>query len=276
MALLQKAYLGATPLFRDVPWYQTRQAVLVNASSGASLTANTSAHTKGSWTQVIASTAAQGSWLSVLCTGFNTAATNTASLIDIAIGASGSEVAVISNVSVGGATGLNFSFPVQIPSGSRLSARIQSVVTGGKTGTVNLYVLDAGDYSLSPSSVDVIGTSTADSQGTSFSGASGTWVESIASTSQRYRAVSFVPSIHDADVAANTNSIADIGVGASGSEVTFGNYRFTTNANEFIATAEPRGLDPFGRDIPAGSRLAVKHAITANPSKYGFCLIGIP
>jgi hypothetical protein len=276
MALLQKAYLGSTPLFRDIPWYQTRQAVLVNASSGVSLTANTAAHTKGSWSQVIASTAAQGSWLHVLCSGFNTAATNTASLIDIAIGASGSEVAIISNVAVGGSAGLYFNFPVQIPSGSRLSARIQSVVTGGKTGSVNLFVIDAGDYAVSPTSVDVIGTSTATSEGTSFSGASGTWVEATASTSQRYRAVSFVPSLHDSDVATITNSIADIGVGAAGSEVAFGSSRYNTNLNEFIANADPRGLDPLGRDIPAGSRLAVRHAIAANPSKYGFTLIGIP
>jgi hypothetical protein len=32
----------------------------------------------------------------------------------------------------------------------------------------------------------------------------------------------------------------------------------------------------FGRNIPSGSRLAVRHAIAANPSNYGFTLIGIP
>jgi hypothetical protein len=245
-------------------------------SSSASVTANTSAHTKGAWQQIIASTTAQGSWLHVNCSAFSTAATNTASLLDIAIGSSGSEVAVISNVAVGGAASTYFTFPVQIPSGSRLSARIQSVVTGGKTGTVSLFVVNAGDYALSPTSVDVIGSSTATSEGTSFSGASGTWVEATASTSQRYRAVSFVASTHDSDIATISNSLAEISVGAAGSEVAFASQRFTSNANEFIGTAQPFPIDPHGRDIPAGSRLAVRHVITANPSKYGFCLIGIP
>ena len=275
MALLQKGYLGATPLWRDVAWFE-RSARVLGSSGQSTATANTAAHTKGAWQQVIASTAAQGSWLHVNCSGFSTNATNTASLLDIAIGASGSEVAIISNVAVGGAGGVYFTFPVQIPSGSRLSARIQSVVTGGKTGTITMWVVDAGDYSLSPASVDVIGTSTATSQGTSFTGASGTWVEATASTSRRYRAISFVISTHDSDIATITSSLMEIGVGAAGSEVAFASQRFSSSAGEFIGNAQPFPIDPHGRDIPAGSRLAVKHAITANPSKYGFCLIGIP
>jgi len=275
MALLQKGYLGSTPLWRDLVWYEMSSRKTI-ASSSASCTANTAAHTKGAWSQIIASTSAQGSWLHVNCSAFNTTATNTASLLDIAIGASGSEVAIISNVAVGGAASTYFTFPVQIPSGSRLSARIQSVVTGGKTGTVTLFVVDAGDYAASPTSVDVIGTSTANSQGTSFTGASGTWVQATASTSRAYRAISFVPSTHDSDIATITNSLAEIGVGAAGSEIDFASQRWTSNANEFIGTAQPFPIDPHGRAIPSGSRLAVRHAITANPSKYGFCLIGIP
>ena len=275
MALLQKAYLGATPLWRDLVWYEMSSRKIIN-SAAASCTANTAAHTKGAWSQIIASTSAEGSWLHVSCSAFNTAATNTASLLDIAIGASGSEVAIISNVAVGGASATYFTFPVQIPSGSRLSARIQSVVTGGKTGTVSLWVIDAGDYAASPTSVDVIGTSTANSQGTSFTGASGTWVQATASTSQAYRAISFVPSIHDSDVATINLNLAEIGVGAAGSEVDFASQRWTSNVSEFIGTGQPFPIDPHGRAIPSGSRLAVRHAITANPSKYGFCLIGIP
>jgi hypothetical protein len=274
MALLQKAYLGAVPLFRETAWFQTSARTFITTSA-ASATANTSAHTKGAWQQIIASTAAQGSWLHINCGAFNATATNTASLLDIAIGASGSEVPIISNVAVGGAAAVYFTFPVQIPSGSRLSARIQSVVTGGKTGTVILYVVDAGDYALSPTSVDVIGTDTATSKGTDFTGSSGTWVEATASTTQAYRAVCAVPSIHDDDIASISSTTADIGIGAAGNEVAFANIRFNTNNSEFIGTQLPN-IDPHGRSIPAGSRLAVRHFITANPSKYGFCLIGIP
>jgi hypothetical protein len=276
MALLQKAYLGATPLFREEAWFERSGRILVNASSGFTLTADTAAHTKGAWQQIVASTPANGSWLHLNIQSFNTTATNTASLLDIGIGASGSEVAIASNLAVGGISAYYVTFPVQIPSGSRISARIQSVVTGGKTGFINIFVIDAGDYALSPTSVDVIGTDAATSKGTEFSGSGGTWVEATASTSQSYRAISFLPSIHDNDIATNTNTLAEIGVGAAGSEFVFGNDRYTTNASEFVTSAAPNGMNPHGRAIPAGSRLAVKHAITANPSKYGFCLIGIP
>jgi hypothetical protein len=274
MALLQKAYLGATPLFRNLVWYEMSARKFITIASGT-CTANTAAHTKGAYQQLIASTGADATWLQIEFSGFNTATVNTASLVDIAIGASGSEVVIASNIAVGGAAGVIVNVPLQVPAASRLSARIQSVVTGGKTGAVVIRVIDAGDYADTPTSVDVIGTSTADSQGTSFSGASGTWVEGIASTAQAYRAVALVMSMHDNDIATISNSIAEIGVGAAGNEVSFANHRWTAGVNEFIATATPF-MDPHGRAIPAGSRLAVKHAITANPSKYGFCLIGIP
>jgi hypothetical protein len=275
MALLQKGYLGATPLFRETVWYEASGRKFISTGS-ATATANSSAHTKGAWQQVIASTAANGSWLHVNCTAFNASATNTASLMDIAIGAAGSETAIASNIAVGGASGTYFTFPLQIPSGSRLSARIQSIVTGGKTGGITMHVVDAGDYATSPTSVDVIGTDATTSKGTDFAGSSGTWVEAVASTTRAYRAVTFVPSAHNDDLAAIT-VLPEIGVGASAAEISFAISRFNTGAGpDSVLTSVPFPIDPHGRLIPAGSRLAVQHNIAANPTKYGFCLIGIP
>jgi hypothetical protein len=283
MALLQKAYLGATPLWRQINWYEDGSPNLINASSLVTLTANTAAHTKGSWSQVIASTSANVSFLWVRVTSINTAGANTATLIDLATGASGSEVAFASNIAVGGASAVGggglqsiiFGIPAKIASGTRIAARIQSVVTGGKTGAVQIWAIDSGDYATTPTTVDVIGTDTATSQGTSFSGASGTWVEAIASTSQSYRAIGLVLSSHDSATANITPATFDLGVGASGSEVAFGTTRYNFNANEAVGIEAPFTF-LFGRNIPAGSRLAVKHNIAADPSKYGFCLIGIP
>jgi hypothetical protein len=280
MALLQKGYLGSTPLWKNVDWFE-ESYTLVNSGAEVSLTANTSAHTKGSYSELIASTSANAGLLVLMVQDINTASTNTATLIDIATGASGSETVIISNLAVGGAvttagpTGIAVAVPFKIASGTRLSARIQSVVTGGKTATAQVFLLDVGgDYATAPTSVDVITGDTATSQGISFSGSSGTWVQAIASTSRAYRAVAFVPSLHNSSIA-SINPQFDIGVGASGSEQTFGVSIANYNSNEFVQSTPPY-LSLFGRNIPSGSRLAVKHNIAANPDRYGFCLIGIP
>jgi hypothetical protein len=280
MALLQKAYLGATPLFRNVDWFEDAYT-LVNSSAEVSLTANTSAHTKGSYSELIASSSANAGLLVLMVQDIQASSTNTATLIDIATGASGSENDIISNLAVGGAvttagsTGLCVAVPCKIASGTRLAARIQSIVTGGKNATAQVFLLDvSGDYATAPTIVDVITGDTATSRGISFSGASGTWVEAIASTSQAYRAVAFVPSVHSNNIA-SINPQFDIGIGASGSEQTFGATIVNYNANEFVQSTPPY-LSLFGRNIPSGSRLAVKHNIAANPDRYGFCLIGIP
>jgi hypothetical protein len=280
MALLQKAYLGATPLFRNVDWFEASYTP-VNSSAEVSLTANTSAHTKGSYSELIASTSANAGLLVLMVQDIAAAATNTATLIDVATGASGSETAIISNLAVGGAlttagpTGVAVPVPLKIPSGTRISARIQSVVTGGKAATAQVFLFDVGgDYATAPTSVDVIGGNTANSQGISFSGASGTWVQATASTSQAYRAVAIMPSTHSTGIATIAPQL-ELGVGASGSEQVFGLTVAAYSNNETVQSSPPY-LSLFGRNIPAGSRLAVRHNIATGPTLYGFCLIGIP
>jgi hypothetical protein len=279
MALLQKAYLGATPLFRDEAWFEgNRPPRIVLRTANASLVtlaASATPHTKGSWSQLVASTSANASVIGFRVSGVNTAATNTATLLDIGTGASGSESVILSNIAVGGnANPSYFVAPFKIASGTRLAARVQSAVGSKSVGLIT-FLFDGGDYATAPTSVDVIGASTANSQGTSFSGASGTWVEGVASTSQAYRGVVLVLSAHDSDTANLVNANFEIGVGASGSEVAFGDINHTFNNSEQSISELPfHSL--FGRKIPAASRLAVKHPIAADPGKYGFTLIGIP
>ena len=275
MALLQKAYLGATPLFKDIAWYENYSAIIHTVGGSVTVTADTAAHTKGAWSQLIASTSANTSYIYFLVGSVSTTNTDTSTLIDFATGASGSEVAFASNICVGGAVSTIAAFPIKIASGQRISARIQSVVTGGKTASVQTIAMDTGDYNNAPTSVDVIGADTATSTGTAFSGASGTWVEATASTSRAYKAVGITVAVQDSNTANVVNALYTVGVGASASEIEFGNSRVNITANEVASIVDPRIMH-FGRNIPAGSRLAVKHAIAANPSKYGFTLIGIP
>jgi hypothetical protein len=279
MALLQKAYLGATPLFRSTSWFEEVSAKPVDASSTVTVTANSSAHTKGAWSELVASTSANASYL-IVSVDLSAAATDTASLIDIGTGASGSEAALIPNVAAGGAetatTRCPFAFgvPIKIPSGTRLSARIQSVVTGGKTAAVRVITFDMGDYAHAPTSVDVLGTSTATSEGTPMTGASGTYAEVVASTSNAYKAIVLVPSTSATSIS-NIAATFTLGVGASGSEVESGACIAHYTGNEEVGVT---ALCPpiMAASVPAGSRLAVKHDIAASSSFYDVTLIGIP
>jgi len=278
MALLQKGYLGATPLFRNTSFFDGANGVPINVSSIVTLTASSTAHTKGSWSQLIASTSANASYIIIDAGDVNTSGANTATLLDIGTGASGSETTLIGNVAIGSATRtaprapFAFGVPIQIPSGVRLSARIQSVVTS-KTATIRIFTFDLGDYAAAPTSVDVIGTDTATSAGTAMSGASGTWTQVIASTTRSYRAVVAVPSASDTVVAGITIQFT-VGRGAAGSETEIGRV-----FGQF-SDIETAGMGVLPTLIPAsvasGTRLAVRHDIAALPGPYDITLIGIP
>ena len=261
-------------------WFEDTSPNIISSGISVTVTANILANTKGSWTQLIASSSGNTSSIVISAAGVGATATNTATLLDIGTGASGSETTIIGDVAVGAASstgqGVNnaFEIPFKIPSGTRISARIQSVVAGGKTASISAFLMDLGNYDTAPTSVDVIGADTANSKGISFSGASGSWTEAVASTSRSYRAVCCVLSSHNSDIASITLNW-DVGIGASGSEVAFGGGRSSVSASELLSNAIPYN-SLFGRKIPAGSRLAVRHNIAANPSYYGFTLIGIP
>jgi len=280
MAILQKTYLGATKLWRDTEWYESFLPELVSSSFNVTVTANSAAHTKGAWTQLIASTASDSSHLRITISNVAIVNTNTSTLLDLAIGASGGEIPIASNICIGGCLSSILDIPLQIPSGTRISARIQSTVTGGKTATLTASVLNFYNYLNAPTSIDVINPGDiSTSKGTAFSGASGTWVEAVSSSSRAYKAVGMIFSVHT-DSSSSMSAAAgifEIGVGAAGGEISSGKFRFSTTVNENFQNGSPSNLYAIiGRSIPVGSRISVKHPIPTNPERYGFCLIGIP
>jgi hypothetical protein len=275
MALLQKSYLGSTPLFRNEDWFEKGAYKIINYGGIVTVTANSAAHTKGVWAQLISSTSADASLLNLNIAGLATNALNTASLLDIGTGASSSETVIASNIAIGAAGGTLIEFPYKIPSGTRIAARMQSVVTGFETCTVRAVAIDAGDYATAPTSIDVTGSNVATSSGINFAGASNTWVEGISSTTRPYRAVGLVLSAHNNALANVTNGAFQVGTGAAGQEVNIGETRYNYSASEVGTTVQPYSV-LFGHNIPSGSRISVRHTITANPQFYGFNLIGIP
>lgn len=278
MPLLQKGYLGATPLFRNIPFFAGPQVTGSTLNTAAvTVTASATPNTKGAWSQVIASTSSQVTLLSFVVTNVNTSLTDTATLMDIGVGAAGSEVVVVPNIAVGGQSVGIFTIPVNIASGARIALRAQSVVAS-KTITIptrEFLAFDAGDATLTPTTLDTLGTDTATSTGTAMSGASGTWVEITASTSQAYSAFAIVPSTSDTDTATINELLYEIGVGAAGSEISFGRIIFSAANTESVSM---RRTWPFlfGREVPAGSRLSIRHNIATNPGKYDACIIAVP
>lgn len=268
----------------NVPWFYPLAGMrplgtqfLALATAAASATA----HTKGTWTQLIASTSAESGLLMVRADGVSTAATETSMLLDIGVGASGSETPIMENLAIGGASvssgasnGLLAPLPVRIPSGSRVSCRIQALIPSD-TCTVSASLFAMNAQQMLPTSVDVIGTDTATSRGTAFSGASGSWTQITASTSQRYRALFAVPSVIGTDIV-SFNTALEIAVGAAGSEVEVGRVYVDYRNTESVFHVSRVFYAPIACDIAAGSRLSVKTPVSADPDRYGVCLIGVP
>jgi hypothetical protein len=114
-------------------------------TQGSTITASSSTNTKGSYTQLIASTTRDYTSIYVYFDSLDANATNASFMTDIAIGAGGSEKVVIPNIlsRVGSPTIAFFPcltgpWPIQIPAGTRVAARTQCTTASGKMG-VTLY-----------------------------------------------------------------------------------------------------------------------------------------
>jgi len=109
----------------------------VTASSiGTVLAAPGAANTESAWTAITASTTAPIRWLMLgLCAPNTATATATEGLLDVGIGASGSEQAIITDVpfQVTAAEQINFpcslTFPADVPVGTRIAVRYRATST---------------------------------------------------------------------------------------------------------------------------------------------------
>ena len=265
-----------TPKLNDVetviknPWYSNLTNLPVSEGS-AVVTADTAAHTKGAWTEIIASNATDTPALFIFPQSVSVSGTNTATLLDIGTGAAGSETVVAGDIAIGGTAGtyveMSCVVPIKVTQGTRIAARIQSIVTGGKTATIELQTLAWGDASTVPTSLDVLGTSTATSAGTSL-GTS--YTEIVASTAQQYEAIIVVPSISSAAVAGGTSTIS-VATGSTGNETEIATYGYNTHPFEYVvATGMPTRITDV--TIPVGTRLSAKSGL----SNVWVTLIGVP
>jgi hypothetical protein len=271
-----KVWDGSAWVDAGVPWWGLPSEGQADGNF-ATVTCDTTAHVKGPWTQIISSTAAASDVLGVLFQGIGANNQNSATLVDIGVGASGSEVAVIENLAVGGANVifncLQYSIPLAIPQGTRIAARAQSVVSGGKTAVVAVSPFSTNNFSKAPLTVTVIGTSTATSEGVP-SLSNNTWTEITASSPAKFQAVILVPSLTSTTASAGFSTI-ELGVGSSGNEVSINTVLYRISANEVISVFCASDLVSIAAGpFPSGTRFSARASAQATTLDY--CLIGIP
>lgn len=256
------------------------------SSRGTQVTSGATANTKGAWVQLIASTAADIDYIEVDVDTFN--ATASTAVIDIGVGASGSEVAVLSNLT-GGSTGDvsgKYHFPISIPAGTRISARSQSPTASDIIETL-VHGAPSALQTLTGTGVDTYGFTSATTFGTTIdpgatANTKGSWTQITASLTNDL--IGFVLGL-DMQNAANAGSslssenLLDVGIGASGSEIVLvGNLKFNHDANTTTVYVSPQVLGPYFTPIPAGTRIAVRAQSTQTNStyrKFGITFYGI-
>lgn len=241
----------------------------VSQSSAVTVTASATPHTVGAWAELIASNAAETQWLSVAAMNTAASATDTSALLDIGIGAAGSEVAVVTSLPVGFANiapGMHHLLPLRVPRGARVAARMQGIISADTVSVIATTMGGAPGQGRSPSSLVTLGATTASSRGTNMP-TSDTYVEITAATSQAFAGLLVAATLSGAGVSAQA-SVYTVAVGAAGTEVAIGTATFSCASSEAISRA-PLGsiaaAQPFagviGRHIPAGVRLACKQSI---------------
>lgn len=260
------------------PWFSSLgdQTYVGSNNTLTTLTASATPHTNGSWTQIISSTSGETTLLSVVVAGIGVNARDSSTLLSIGVGASGSESSIISGIAVGSAALIDaarpsvyFFLPVKIASGSRISARIQSVFSS-QTAQIGIYAYNFGASSFLTTSLDVIGTDTATSKGTQLS-ASNAWTEIISSTTKAYSALTLVPSLASTSITSNVNSSMEIGIGASGSEVVIGKIESSITTSESISMRNIQ-FNLIGKEIPSGTRIAVRQS--SSLTEIYACVVG--
>jgi hypothetical protein len=192
-------------------------------------------------------------------------------LVDIAIGASGSEVTIATNLhydnsgTQGGAS--SFLFPVCIPAGTRIAARAQSDLSTTSNGVyVDIQLFDSGFTSpIEGAGLDDIGTNTANSQLTALTtgttGTKGSYLQLTASSARDYAGLLVVYA-----TASSAIISLDVAVGAGGSEqIIIPDVLYSINNCLMTGIV----FTPFFTPIPSGTRIAIRGSAGGGVSPSG-------
>lgn len=253
------------------------------STNGTTVTANASANTKGSYSQLIASTAypSAGIMLEVVV-GSN----NADYLMDLAIGGAGSEQILIADILVGSTVGSSrriLMLPCAIPAGTRISARCQST-TGGATLTVmgHLFTSD-GSPVPSASLFTTYGANSADSGGVGIdpggvANTPGAYAQLTASSAYPHHALALCVGCQNNATPSAGRWLVDLAVGGAGSEqIILLDFPLSGGGSTSQGGPTPSFV-VIPCSIPAGTRIAARarSSITTSPGRLiDLVLIGI-
>lgn len=247
-----------------------RYPAVSGATYAATVVTAVAANTKGAYTELTASTSADGSFWYVAALA--SSLVNQAYLLDIATGAAASETVIVANIPVyaGAASGSTASFIVpidrDIASGTRLSARCQS--ESGGSDQLFVWILHQDRALSSLSTVATYGANTATSFGTAVdAGATintkGAYAELTASTSADHNVLVLIVTNPANTGPAIANFSLDIATGAASSEVIIVPdiaIRSDQSGDWFFPSVVRLPVDT----ISAGTRLACRCQSTTN------------
>jgi hypothetical protein len=238
-------------------------------------------NTKGAWTELVASAPFDiGMFI------MNVTATWTYGdfLFDIAIGASGSEIVLVSNLSYCQAgsswwsNSAQYIIPIMIPAGTRISARVQgTVLAAGPLNWLKMstQLFPANQFlSQQFSQSETLGALTASSNGTEVdpgtsANTKGAWTELVAATTIPIKAFHFSLSSGADLFKTSCYWAVDIGVGAESSEIAIvSDYCIALWASSYQMHPQTSPLLPI--EIPLGSRVSArcKCTITTAGDRY--------
>jgi len=242
--------------------------------TNAGVTVTGGLNTPGAWTQIVASTTRDACWMEVSV--FPTTGASFVVACDIAVGASGSEKAIANKLLATSGTGRgtlgNHCFPVNIPAGTRISARF-SCSASTDTNQVNIRLYDGAFTQIDGcAGVDAIGFNAATTGGTTLTsgspaGTKGAWAQLIAATARDYIGFSVIQD----RTSPVTWGLLDVAIGASGSETIIKpNYGWAMQVN----LSHPSPIQ--WTAIPSGTRIAARFTDCYNAtSSTGITLYGI-
>jgi hypothetical protein len=187
-----------TPCNPQVSWASNLVATPSTTNFATRLTANATPHAKGTYSQIVASTAYDVHGMFVTFAGSTSSATRTDQMMDIAIG-SATETVILPEFLTGWRAAQSTGpqtvfFPFFIPKGTRIAARLQSLIASDTLDVMFTLVYGSGPKpERLYTRADAYGTTAASSNGTSHtpgnSGAESTAASIGGTLSKNYCAV---------------------------------------------------------------------------------------
>lgn len=248
------------------------------AAQGTSVTP--AVGSKGSYAQLIASTAAD-SYGVLVCINSNTSSNSSRNtVVDIALGAAASEIVLIPDLICGNAAaytlgGTWYYFPVFVPAGSRVSARAQGSVTNAIRVYAQLFQAPVNPSGIRKASfVEAIGvTPPSGTAITAGSTSEGAWTL-IGTTTNRLWWFGFGLQVNTTDTA-HVSAVAHVDI-AVGDGTTF--VPIIQEAQFLTSTAEACNNPPLsvGVEYPvaAGSSIYARMQSSGNPDPYNLAVYG--